>query len=199
MKQISRDNKGDTRKQQILNAAFSEFTKNGFALTKMDDIAKKAGVSKGLIYHHFQSKEDLLNELVQTHIVVLFPKSAPSFKHEDKVKDFLFTMFSNLIKEATTGDAWKLFFLILTEGERFPKISEMYYKTVLVPVMGYLKKILKIAWQKGELKSKAVIDMPQLLVGPLMISLLWSKLFDHYKKLDFDALLKTNLDNIFYG
>ena len=197
MTTISRRDKADERKKQILTAAFNEFTKKGFAMTSMDDIAKKAAVSKGLIYHYFDSKESLLEALVQTHIVVLLPKHIPSFPEKGKAKDFIFNMFSTIIREALKGDGGKLFYLIMTEGERFPKVSEMYYKTVVSPVMHKMKKLLTIAWEKGELKNKAIIDTPQILAGPLITSLIWSKLFDRYHKLDFEVMLKNHLDNIF--
>ena len=197
MTKISRRDKADTSKKQILAAAFNEFTKKGFAMTSMDNIAQKANVSKGLIYHYFDSKESLLEALVKTHIVALLPKHIPSFEHEDKAKDFIFNMFSTIIREAQKGDGGKLFYLIMTEGERFPKVSEMYYKTVVNPIMRKMKKLLVIAFKKGELKNKAVIDAPQILAGPLITSLIWSKLFDRYHKIDFDAMLKTHLDNIF--
>lgn len=55
----------DERRQQILIAAAQVFARNGYVGTRMDDIASVAGVSKGLTYHYYNSKEAVFNELIQ--------------------------------------------------------------------------------------------------------------------------------------
>src|SRR5437870_2451116 len=59
------------RRQAIIEAALDEFTARGFAATRLDDIAKRAGVAKGTIYLHFKDKESMFEELIRTAIVPL--------------------------------------------------------------------------------------------------------------------------------
>ncbi len=59
------------RRAAIVDAAFDEFVARGFTATRIDDIAKRAGVAKGTIYLHFKDKESMFEELVRTAIVPL--------------------------------------------------------------------------------------------------------------------------------
>src|ERR1700678_4054583 len=62
----SREQKSAERRAAILAAALDEFTRQGFAAARLDDVAKKAGVAKGTIYLHFDDKEALFQELIRT-------------------------------------------------------------------------------------------------------------------------------------
>src|ERR1700675_1664909 len=59
------------RRQAIIDAALDEFVARGFAATRLDDVAKRAGVAKGTIYLHFTDKEALFQELIRTALVPL--------------------------------------------------------------------------------------------------------------------------------
>ena len=83
------DNKSkDNSKEQILDAAMKVFVKNGFAQTRMEDIAEVSGLSKGAIYHHYDSKKDLFLALIDFweeyfFFKVFFNKNIESKKSED--------------------------------------------------------------------------------------------------------------------
>src|ERR1700737_539549 len=64
------------RRQAIIDAALDEFVARGFAATRLDDVAKPAGVPKGTIYLHFTDKEALFQELVRTALVPLIGRLA---------------------------------------------------------------------------------------------------------------------------
>ena len=59
------------RRAAIIEAALDEFIARGFAATRLDDVAKRAGVAKGTIYLHFKDKESMFEELIRTAIVPL--------------------------------------------------------------------------------------------------------------------------------
>src|ERR1044072_2458617 len=64
----SRATRAAERRDAIVEAAMEEFIARGFAATRLDDIAKRAGVAKGTIYLHFKDKESMFEELVRTVI-----------------------------------------------------------------------------------------------------------------------------------
>src|SRR3954471_8223297 len=68
---LNRAERAAERRQAIIEAALDEFTSRGFAATRLDDIAKRAGVAKGTIYLHFKDKESMFEELIRTAIVPL--------------------------------------------------------------------------------------------------------------------------------
>src|SRR5512143_2059447 len=64
------------RRQAIVEAALEEFVARGFTATRLDDVAKRAGVAKGTIYLHFKDKEALFQELIRTALVPLIGRLA---------------------------------------------------------------------------------------------------------------------------
>src|SRR4030081_3975568 len=64
------------RRQAIIEAALDEFISRGFTATRLDDVAKRAGVAKGTIYLHFKDKESMFEELIRTAIVPLIGRLA---------------------------------------------------------------------------------------------------------------------------
>src|SRR6516162_1373048 len=62
---VARDERRNERRTAILSAALEEFAARGFAATRLDDVARRAGVAKGTIYLHFRDKESLFQELVR--------------------------------------------------------------------------------------------------------------------------------------
>src|SRR5215510_2245389 len=71
---LNRAERAAERRQAIIEAAMEEFISRGFAATRLDDIAKRAGVAKGTIYLHFKDKESMFEELVRTVIVPVVAK-----------------------------------------------------------------------------------------------------------------------------
>lgn len=184
------------RKEAILKAAFCEFTQKGFAMTRMEDIAAKANVSKGSIYNYFASKEVLLEALVQEHIVPVLPHDSEYLGKDTNIRNFIEKTFLKIMKEAQ-GDAGNLLPLIISEGERFPNIAQMYYNTVVKKLMEKTHKLMAIADARGELKNPAYKQFPQLVVAPFIQNVIWIKLFSNFQTVDFNEMLKIHFDSIF--
>src|SRR5262245_62598394 len=100
------------RREAIIEAAMDEFIARGFAATRLDDVASRAGVAKGTIYLHFKDKEALFEELIRTAIVPLVSRLAagpPSF--EGSVRDMIEGFVRTFVHEVTTtrrGDIVRL-------------------------------------------------------------------------------------------
>jgi len=87
--------------------------------------------------------------------------------------------------------------LIITEGPRFPKLAEFYYREVLSRVIQAMRGMLRHAIERGELDNEAVLRFPQLLVAPGLVAIIWSGLFDRFEPLDVRALMHAHLDLLF--
>ena len=74
--------KPQARPDEVLEAALDVFAVNGFAATRMDDIAKAAGLSKAAIYLYFPSKDDVFKALVEQRIGVLFVAQVIVARHQ---------------------------------------------------------------------------------------------------------------------
>jgi len=194
---LSRQQQTELRKQAILQAAFGEFSQKGFALTRMEDIAKTAGVSKGSIYNYFASKEILLEELVKVKILPMLPQESSIQSNQLSAKELAYERLSYIMNNMLHSEAGLLLNLIIDEGERFPNIAKMYYNVVISKGMKIIEKILAKAWQQGELTNKDLLDCPQILVMPIVQNLIWKKVFYDFYPLDFEKILCLHLDTIF--
>ena len=74
--------------------------------------------------------------------------------------------------------------LIMTEGPRFPKLAEFYYREVIARVLAAMRALLRRAVERGELPDDALVRFPQLLVAPGLVAIIWSGLFDRFEPLD---------------
>ncbi len=197
LKGLPRQQQSALRKQAILQAAFREFTKKGFGATRIEDIAQQAGVSKGSVYIHFADKEALLTELVKERILPLLAQIQATTDKTLDTKELLHKVLLRLMSNISAGETGLLLYLIISEGPHFPRITEMYYQIVILPALEQIQELLKTALSRNELHHRQLVDFPQLIIAPLLVSLLWQKLFANYHQLDLAKMLSVHLDNIF--
>jgi AcrR family transcriptional regulator len=192
--QTLRELRGAARREAILAAALEEFSAQGFAAARLDDVAKRAGVAKGTIYLYFADKETLFQELARSmlsplvgHIEGLASTEIPFPMLVDGLAD----MFTKQIIGSRRKDIIRL---IIAEGPRFPSLAEFYHREVLSRVIAALRAVLQRAYDRGELRHKSLIEFPQLLAAPAMVAIIWNSLFERFAPLDARALLKAHLD-----
>src|ERR1700743_801448 len=90
------------RGQAIIEAAFDTFIEQGFAATRLDDVAKRAGVAKGTIYLHFKDKEALFEELIRTAIVPLVARLGAPPAAGGSVRDMIENFAQAFIQQVAT-------------------------------------------------------------------------------------------------
>ena len=182
------------RRDAILAAALDEFAARGFAATRLDDVAKRADVAKGTIYLHFADKETLFEELIRLElgpVVGALERASHADISLRQVTDQLIEVFVREIFETRRKDVIRL---VLTEGPRFPKLAEFYYREVISRAMGAIRVILRRAHERGELKTDALARFPQLLPAPGIVAIVWSGLFDRFEPLDVRAMMRAHFE-----
>ena len=182
------------RRDAILAAALDEFSASGFAATRLDDVARRAGVAKGTIYLHFADKETLFQELIRTELSPVVA-ALEQVSHADipfrQVTDRLVEVFVREIFGTRRKDVIRL---VLTEGPRFPALAEFYFREVISRVMATIRDMLRRAHERGELKTDALVRFPQLLPAPGIVAIMWSGLFDRFEPLDVRAMMHAHFD-----
>lgn len=194
-----RAERSEARRDAILAAALKEFSASGFAATRLDDVAKRAGVAKGTIYLHFRDKEMLFQELIRSALspLVAAIEAAPAVDLPLRaVTQMLATRF---VEEVYGTDRKHVVRLVLAEGRRFPKVAEFYYREVVARAMAAMRKLVAGAVERGEIKSDAIGRFPQLIIAPVLVAIVWEGLFDRFEKLDPEAMLRAHFDLLFKG
>jgi AcrR family transcriptional regulator len=188
---------GDSRAKRragILAAALKEFSVRGFAATRLDDVAKRAKVAKGTIYLYFADKETLFQELIRAELSPVVG-ALERASHADiplrGLTDQLVEIFAREIFQTHRKDVIRL---VITEGPRFPKLAEFYFREIIAHVTVAIRSMLKRAVARGELRSDALVRFPQLLVAPGLLAIIWNGLFERFEPLDVRALMQAHFD-----
>lgn len=192
----AREVRSAARREAILAAALEEFSSQGFAAARLDDVAKRAGVAKGTIYLYFADKETLFQELARSML-------APLVVHVEKLAyvELPFPVLVDglvdvMVREVLETRRKDIIRLIISEGTRFPALAEFYHREVLSKVFAGLQAVLQRAVDRGELRHQALVEFPQLLAAPLLVAVIWNSVFGHLQPLDARAMLEAHIDII---
>jgi AcrR family transcriptional regulator len=186
------------RRGAIIEAAMEEFITRGFAATRLDDIAKRAGVAKGTIYLHFKDKESMFEELIRTAIVPLVVRlgSAPA-RPDASVRDMIEAFAKTFIEQVATTRRGDIVRLIVAEGPRFPAVADFYYREVVSRGLAGMRALIELGIARGEIHHKELARFPQILVAPALIAVIWQSLFSKHAPLDALEMFRVHLDLIF--
>ncbi|WP_128946569.1 TetR/AcrR family transcriptional regulator [Bradyrhizobium zhanjiangense] len=185
------------RRAAIVEAAMDEFITRGFAATRLDDIARRAGVAKGTIYLHFKDKESMFEELVRIVIVPVVTRLTALPPPVGSVRDLIEAFAGNFLKEVIGTRRGDLVRLIVAEGPRFPSVADFYYREVVSRGIAAMRALIELGIARGEIREKDLARYPQILVAPAMIAVIWQSLFVRHAPLDAQDMLRVHLDLIF--
>jgi len=185
------------RRQAIIEAALDEFIDRGYAATRLDDVARRAGVAKGTIYLHFKDKQALFQELIRTALVPLIGRLAAPPPAGGSIRAVLENFAENFVKEVVTTRRGAIVRLILAEGPRFPDIADFYFREVVSRGLAGMRALIELGIARGEIRQQGLKDFPQIVVAPAMVAVIWQGLFGRHAPLDAIAMLRVHLDLIF--
>jgi len=185
------------RRQAILAAALREFSARGFAAARLDDVADAAGIAKGTIYLYFRDKEALFQDLIRSEMSPVVATLETALAVDLPVRAVAERAVELFVREIYGTSRKDIIRLIISEGPRFPKLADFYYREVLSRVIAAVRALLARALERGELRSDAVIRFPQLLGAPGIVAIIWNGLFGRHDPLDVRALMHAHLDLLF--
>jgi AcrR family transcriptional regulator len=191
----ARAERSAARREAILAAALDEFSAQGFAAARLDDVARRAGVAKGTIYLYFEDKETLFQELIRSALIpfVATLEAAPDLPLRPVVE----MLIASFVREVLGTRRKDIVRLVLAEGRRFPKVAEFYYREVVGRAMAAMRVLMRRAIERGEIGTDALARFPQLVVAPALVAIIWEGLFDRYERLDVEALMRTHFELLF--
>jgi AcrR family transcriptional regulator len=168
----------DARPGELLAAALDVFVDHGFAATKLDDVAKRAGVSKGTLYLYFKNKEDLFKEVVRNTIVPnieVAEKLVADFQGD--TADLFKEMIVNWHKQISGLKMAGICKLMFAEASNFPELSQFYYTEVIQRNELMMIRLLQRGMERGEFRQLDLTVMPKIICAPMVMLMLWSTSF----------------------
>ncbi len=189
------------RPQEILEAAFHEFSRNGYAMTTLDQIAERAGVTKGTIYVYFENKEHLFISMVRELMKATLDTVQDMFeRHEGSTTDLLRAQFSfiyeHIVEDRRRREVVRM---LIAEASRFPALADRYHEEIHRPCMELLKRTIRRGMDRGEISQSAVTECPLVIIAPIALVDLWMMMFDERHPLDLKAYFHAHLDLVING
>ncbi len=179
MQRARTDQAKDDRREVLLTAALHEFFERGFSAARMDDIAKRAGLSKGTLYLYFDSKEALFTSLIETFALPNVERIETAARAAGGARNAIRAVLAlapNLVRESVVPLIAKI---LIADAPAFPDIVTAYRKTVIERVLGVFADILKDAHEAGEIDVSDPDLTARLVVAPIMFSAMWRVVFEH--------------------
>lgn len=188
------------RPQEIVAAAMEVFAERGFAAAKLDDVAARAGISKGTLYLYFPSKEELFKAVIRAAILPNLER-AERMIGETPVPCFgLLEQVLGMVAEViVTTRAAVIPKLVIAEAGNFPELAAFYHHEVIRRGFGLLAGLLRRGIERGEFRPLGIDHTVRLIVAPLLLSAIWRTSFDGVdgnEPLDVRALVATHLDHL---
>ena len=190
-----RRERNDTRPQEIVDAAFEEFAAKGYAATRLEDVAARAKVSKGLPYLYFKTKEELFKAVIRSVITPLFDAMRERMLTTDlSCEAFLKGPFLAFLQELVGSRRVLIARLLIAEGHKHPELTKFYYEHVIAKARETLQTFIDRGVARGEFRRTPLRDYPQLVIAPALLAVVWRSLFERHHHLDTGALLATHID-----
>ena len=185
----------EDRPAEITEAALQAFAEKGYDATRVDDVAQRAGVSKGLMYLYFKTKEDLFKAVIKSFITPRVTELEDLVRTSTlSAEDFLRGPFLDFARKLPRSPARILVRLLIAEGPKHPDLTAYYWDNVAKHGLAALSEVVRRGVRNGEFRPSALDDLPQLLVTPVLFSVLWSIVFQKHQRLDTDRLIEAHID-----
>jgi AcrR family transcriptional regulator len=194
--------RAEDRPREICAAALEVFAERGFAAARLEEIARRAGVSKGTLYLYFRDKEDLFRAVVRDTVAPNIAMMRRTVEAADPpfeaVVRLLLPRFAELAGAVPIGAVAKI---VIGESRNFPELAKTYYDLVVSQAVALMTGLIEKAQAKGEVRP----GDPQLhamsLVGPMIMGLLWRETLEPAggAPVDLHQLARQHADTVLKG
>lgn len=189
--------KSAQRRAAIVAAGLQEFVARGYTATRLDDVARRAGVAKGTIYLYFKDKEALFQELIRSALVPVVTRIAPQPGEGQSARALFEQFVQTFVREIVETERADVLRLVLAEGARFPALAEFHYREVVLRGLGAIEQLIRYGIARGEIHHTVLAKFPQLVAAPALMAVIWQGLFSKHAPLDAAEMLRAHLDIIF--
>jgi AcrR family transcriptional regulator len=190
----------EARPAEIVEAALACFNERGFAATRLEEVAARAGVTKGTIYLYFPSKEDLFKEAVRGGLVSNIERLEAQLAEPIAATVLLQRLV--MTWEAVVASPLSVIpKLVIAEAGNFPDLARFYLDTVVHRVFDLIAAILRRGIEQGEFCPVDVNHVVFCVIGPLLFTFLWKHSLGPHddRPLDPSAVFRAHLDLLLHG
>ena len=184
----------EDRPREITEAAFEVFAEKGYAAARVEEVARRAGVSKGLTYLYFKTKEELFKAVVKSVVVRRVDALVEAVDTTElSAEEFIRGPLLEFMKHVPNSPIAIVIKLLIAEGARHPDLVDYYWENVVSKGLTAISRFIDRGVERGEFRETAVNDLPQVVLAPMMLSMIWRLVFAK-RELDTDKLMETQID-----
>ena len=190
------------RPSEILDAALVEFVEHGFSGSRLEDIARRAGCTKGTIFLYFDNKQELFKAMVRrTMLPVIETGESMLEQHDGAARELLVKLLRQRFDYMTNTAACALPKLMLAEAANFPELARFYHEEIITRSHAIIERTLRLGVERGEFRPIDTSNVARVAVAPLLLVAAWKFSFMKHAKVDLDAeaFFESGLDLLLRG
>lgn len=192
----------EARPQEILEAALAVFAEKGFSAARMEDISRRAGVTKGTIYLYFESKEALFKALVRELLTpTITAVIERALAYQGSSRDLLIMVLSTVGNFIRTSDRVVLPKIVIAEAGNFPELVRFYRAEIIDKGLGLLEQVVARGIARGEFRNIDPKHVARLCIAPILLAAFWRVTFAPLdaEPYDYEGLIAAHIDTLLRG
>jgi len=192
----------EARPAELLAAALELFTERGYAATRLDDVARRAGVSKGTVYLYYSSKEELFKAVILEGLVPVLERGEKMVaQYRGSTADLIGSLTRGWWESIGATPYAGIAKLMISECRNFPALGTFYVDEVITRGHKLVHKALQRGIDNGELRAVDAEHATRLVFAPLVLHMIWRYSFDFCGTgvLDPHTYLEQHLDILLRG
>ncbi len=199
--EAKRSRRKDARPAEIVSAALALFAERGFGATKLEDVAKAAGIAKGTLYLYFPTKEDLFRAVVRQELLPTLERIEEAVAAYAGPSGDMLRLLASRFTTVMESDLGSIPKLVVSEAGNFPEVAQFYADEVVARVFRLFDRILQRGIERGEFRPVETAQVLPIFVGPVLLMLLWRHSVGRHTPMRFDhrAVIQTHLDILLRG
>jgi TetR/AcrR family transcriptional regulator len=202
--QAKRERRKEARPGELLAAALELFVEKGYAATRSEEVARRAGVSKGTLFLYFASKEELFKAVVRENLAGRFPEWEAEFAaytgSTPEMLRYAMRMWWQRIGATPASGITKL---MMSEATNFPELAAFYQREVIQPGQDLIRRILQRGVDRGEFRSIDMEHAVYMVLAPMLFLMSWKHSFgacgSNTTSLDPEKYLELQVQTLLYG
>jgi AcrR family transcriptional regulator len=191
----------EIRKAALIEAAFAEFVASGYANARIEDIARRAGVAKGLVLFYFRRKPALFKAVIEQFLPPILVDLEHLFAPDDPCASDILRSGAEIIYRQTVKNERhrNLIRLLVAESAQFPELAEIYYSEIVTRAVSWGTRVYRLGLETGEFRDAPLGRAPHVLLSPWLYASMWTMLFGSKHPLDLELFLEAHLDTMLNG
>ncbi|MEY3080863.1 MAG: hypothetical protein RJA94_848 [Pseudomonadota bacterium] len=190
------------RPAEILAAALDLFAEKGFSATRMEDVARRAGISKAGVYLYFKDKMSLLqalvNEMAGANVSVA---RGIAEQHQGPVGPLLSTILTFMARQLRDTRFPELLKVVISESRAHPDIGRLYLDSVIRQGLPLFEDLLRRGMARGEFRAIDPELAVKAMIAPMLLAAIWKTVLQPIgaEPLDIEALAAQHVDIFLKG